>query len=101
LRVFQEAVEPQELQGPRQPARDAAGRRLVLQEEVSDHRAGSMPLLIFKRHIQYFNNNILILEPESNSLIVKHTWIVIIYNSTKSHVVVNSEDGLHMRANLL
>ena len=41
LIFFQEIVEPQELQGSRQPSRDVAGRRLVLQEKVSDHATGS------------------------------------------------------------
>jgi hypothetical protein len=40
-------VEPQELQGSRQPPRDVAGRRLVLQEKVSDNTAGSDINLLF------------------------------------------------------
>ena len=34
---FQEALESEELQGPRQPSRDAPSGRLVLQEEIPDH----------------------------------------------------------------
>ena len=34
-------MEPEELQGTRQPPRDVAGGRPVLQEKVSDHRTGN------------------------------------------------------------
>ena len=37
-----QAVEPAQLQGPRQSARDAAGRRALQQEAVPDHRARSV-----------------------------------------------------------
>ena len=42
-----QAVEPAQLQGPRQSARDAAGRRALQQEAIPDHRARSVLLLLF------------------------------------------------------
>jgi len=41
-RVDPQAVEPAQLQGARQPTRDAASCRSLLRQEVPDHRAGSV-----------------------------------------------------------
>ena len=45
-------MEPEELQGARQPPRDAAGRRALFEEAVSDHAAGrrrGLPLVAAER----------------------------------------------------
>ncbi len=85
----QETLEPEELQGPRQSPWDAPGGRLMLQEEVPDHRAG---VNVFKLFSSWGKNRIIsgkgkkaILEGKGASLnrlasgLFEYIWLVSIH----------------------